>query len=99
MNSEPVNLSLNHFFSEKRNDDPSYNLPMGSSPIQPFGSSAFNSLNCQAWNWSLGPPSHTQHCNWTRSSPATDFDYVYRTAGMVSGKHPYVIVADDLRKN
>ena len=54
----------------------------------------------QPWSfmpaWSTGMKGADRHGNWIDYNPV---QYAYRTAGLVRGAHPYVLITDDLRKD
>ena len=46
--------------------------------------------------WNTGEKGGDRHGHWREHNPV---QYAYRTAGLVRGKHPYVLIVDDLRKD
>lgn len=98
MDSEPINVSMNYFMFEKRTDDPVYDIPIGELPLSPFNYSNLNSINCQSWDWLSDTDREdfrnaSQKCNWTRDTPTTHYNAVYRTAGLVPvDGRPFVLV-------
>jgi hypothetical protein len=52
------------------------------------------------WNflpaWNTGMKGGGRHGHWREHNPV---EYAYRTAGLVRGQHPYVLIIDDYRKD